>query len=479
MASHSKHFPFLLLSVLATAIVGKLFVSKKNIEFDELLIRNAISLPRYAAREGRTCDNCHTDPTDWKNPELSQRKCNLSCLTCHVNPSGGGLRNVVGRFYSQATLPAMFASHRGYKDSERHLISHLESLDEPRRNRLPDPAFGNPVGGSSLMAYDRHRYAGLNANPLLQLGIDLRLAGWFAAGAPLFFPMQLDTYAALHPISHLTLYANGGVLGKAKGFGPTLRQEVPFMIKDLFLMLHELPYMMYLRVGRFIPYFGTFVDDHTSPIRRDFELDHGQVNSRVTGLEIGLAPNYPYLHVAVSLPSRSDAPSPVDPEHEQLTPFFGVSGWSFAASGGWRDLGWQVGTSVMVRERRLIDGGNTQAVSLQWSFNPWYWLDALPITYMGEIAFGQKQRPYDGSYATHLALFHEIDYLAFNGINLSIKYDLSDPDRDVMQDHSHRFTLGTELFVLPNVSLSAYVRMRKGAIGEMASDGFFMLHSWY
>ena len=201
------------------------------------------------------------------------------------------------------------------------------------------------------MSWDQGRYAGLKANPLLSFGIDARLALWNNEGRYLFFPMQLDTYVALHPVRHVTAYVNAGVLAKSKGFAATFERRPPYMVKDAFLMVHELPYMLYVRAGRFIPPFGTFLDDHTSPIRRQVELDQGIQNSRVTGVEVGLAPNYPYFHLTLFRPNQRDDFASGD------APFFGVSGWGAMIALGWRDLGWQLGVSGMTRTRELADGG--------------------------------------------------------------------------------------------------------------------------
>ena len=96
----------------------------------------AWALPLYTAREGRTCDNCHTLPNTWKNPEeIKDRKCTMSCSVCHIDPSGGGLRNVSGRFYGQSTLPGLLASHRGYKDTVRFLAPGLRALETPAQER--------------------------------------------------------------------------------------------------------------------------------------------------------------------------------------------------------------------------------------------------------------------------------------------------------------------------------------------------------
>jgi len=46
----------------------------------------ALALPQYAAQAGRTCDSCHILP-DWDTPAFANRKRNMSCQTCHVDPA--------------------------------------------------------------------------------------------------------------------------------------------------------------------------------------------------------------------------------------------------------------------------------------------------------------------------------------------------------------------------------------------------------
>jgi hypothetical protein len=461
------------------------------------LTPRAGALPLYTARAGRTCDNCHTDPTGWKNPELKKRKCNMSCSGCHINPSGGGLRTVSGRFYGQATLPMFGASHRPFKDWQRHMIH--AAAEKTRKNRIPDPAWGTAPGGPAAMAYDQERYAGLHADPLVWVGIDARTALWVAKKMALFFPMQLDTYLAVRPYRHLTAYVSGGVLAKSQGyvttFGLGCRPEepnadcysrsrsTPFMVKDTFLMLHQLPYMSYVRAGRFEPPFGLMLPDHTIPTRRHFELDHGILHSRVTGVEVGLAPNYPYFQLAFFRPNRQDRFTD-DPERtspDELPPFFGVSGWGSAASFGWRDLGYQFGLSAMVRQREHSDGGDTQSLSFNVGFNPWYYLDWLPLTYTAELAFGSRQRVGSGAFTGQIALVQELDYLAFNGLNFRLRHDYADFDVEVRGDHINRLALGFDLIALPGLGLSGESRLTLAGEdpGSVEIDGIFYLRAWY
>jgi predicted CXXCH cytochrome family protein len=474
------------------------------------IISEARALPLYSARAGRMCDNCHTDPTGWKNPELVRRKCNLSCLGCHVNPTGGGLRTVSGRFYGQTTLPMFLASHRPAEDQTRHLMKFMASKE--RRNRVGELAFGKPPLKPSSMAFDESRYANLRADPLITLGFDARIAAWFAEGAATVFPMQSDLHVALHPLPYLTAYATAGVIGKSQGypetFGIGCRPNDPqadcvsrarktfFMVKDAFVMTHQFPLMSYARIGRFLPPFGTMHEDHTLPTRRDFELDHGSLHSRVFGAEIGMAPNYPYFHLAFFRPNRldrfPDSPEASDAESspDELPSFTGVRGWGLATSFGWRDLGYSVGFSGMLKRRGLSDGGNTSSLAINWSVNPAYFREWLPLTYLGEFVIGGRLRLTSGRQTSHLAQMHELDYLAFNGINFRFRYSYSDYDMEVEGDDHHRFELGADLTILPGVALSAFVRFQLNKGVEAADgrsvhwlpatvDGIVYLRGWY
>ena len=460
----------------------------------------AEATPLYTARSGRACDNCHTDPSKWKNPKLAWRKCNLSCGTCHLSPTGGGLRNVSGRFYGQATLPMLGASHRPYKDWNRHVM-RLTDYPKNRKNRKGELAFGKAPGGPARMAFDQDRYAGLNADPVLQAGIDMRLGLWFpvvGSTSALFFPMQLDLHLAIHPYRHITLVGTWGVLGKSQGawatYGLGCRPEDPdatchsrardtfFMVKDFYAMLHHLPMAAYARVGRFIPPFGLMFDDHTLATRRMMELDGGILHSRVTGVEIGLAPNYPYAHLAVFKPNPRDAfvenPDTVSPD--ELPPIMGVDGWGAALSAGWRDLGFQIGASGMIRRRELGTGGNTASMAISFGVNPWYYLDWLPLTYLGEVVAGTRQRP-SGETTWQVGMVHELSYLAFNGINFRLRYDHGDPDAEVKGDDYDRFSVGYDLYFLPGLGLTGMLRTQVNGTegGSVTADYFMYLRGWY
>ncbi len=476
-----------------------------------LACQTAWGTPLYMARSGRTCDNCHSLPNTWYNPDDTKlRKCTLSCSSCHVDPSGGGLRNVSGRYFSEATLP-MFSSlkrplqdvPRDLEDSVRRwLSSDAETLGAPSSqpssapgsqpasgpavaaDRQVDPrpagsppatdgpAFGEPWGEPGEMAWLSGRYLNLRARPFLLLGGDGRLAYW--QQGPLFFPMQADIYAAVQPTNHVTLSGTVGARGRSKGFQATVEEpEINagnrFQIKDLWLMTHEFPWLAYGRVGRFSPAFGTRISDHTAPVRRAFGVSQENPDNRVLGAEVGFTANYPYANASVF--------APVVPG--DANPLATAPGWGGVVSAGWRDLGWSLGASAMLRRREEELGGDTADVSLQWSWNPWFYWGELPVTYLGEVALGQIQRPYSGRATSQVAWYHRLSWLPFNGLTLDLRYDFWDPDTEVIEDEMFRPGVGAEWVIWSGLALRADARYGLPAGGEGRSDLFVHLHGWF
>lgn len=474
-----------------------------------LVAGTALALPMYGARSGRTCDNCHSLPNTWYDPpDTLDRKCTLSCVGCHVDPNGGGLRTVSGRYFGDTTLPMFRSTARPLADQPRDVwdlftgdpadrvapssqpvevptsgpTRPTEGHNEDPRGPGAPPAdqgwlsFGKPLGhGSSHMAWLDGRYGDLSADPLLQLGADLRFGYWSAG--PLFFPMQLDLHAALHPVEHLTVAGTFGARGRTRSLtfdpGAAPDAEQPRLgVRELYVMTHEYIALGHLRAGRFMPAFGTRVADHTAFIRRPFGMSMEDPANRVIGVEAGFAANYPHLTASVFKPADGADPNP----------FATNDGWGAAVDGGWRDLAWQLGGSAMMRRRPLATGGDTTDLALHWAYNPWRHFDDVPLTYLGEVVYGFFQRPYSGKQTTRLAWYHQLAWHPFNGIVMRLRYDSLDPDGEVKDDVRHRPGLGLDWHVIPGLTVGADGRVGLGSDfrpGEEAADVFVQIHGWF
>lgn len=461
--------------------------------------REAAALPMYAQRSGRTCGNCHISPTyedehGWNNPELAARKCNMSCLSCHVNPTGGGLRNTSGRYYGQSTLSMFPLQERSYSDYSREIVpqSLIRAVRENFRwapdgragRRIPSSrqeveagvgtgqrggiaAFGNPLfGGGEYSLWDG-RYGDLIADPLLQIGGDLRFAYFSPSGT--LFPMQADLHAAIQPIEHLTAMGTVAARGRAGGVDATVSQKrTPAFVRNAFLMVHELPFMAYAKAGLFLPPFGTYIDDHTSYVRDYFEMDVSQSEDRVLGVEIGAAPNYPFASVALF---RNFAP-PGAPEETD-------AGWGASANLGWRDLGFSLTAHGMVKRRDLEARGDLEAAGVGWGLNPFYWSNAIPLTYMGELTVGRHQRPITGDTTAFFASYHEVWITIANGFSVRLKYDVGDRDLTADGELEHRFSGALDVSPYPGFTLVAQARALLTEGAAPSADLFIHAHLWF
>jgi hypothetical protein len=448
---------------------------------------DVFALPQYAAQAGRACDSCHILP-DWDEPKPSERKRNMSCQTCHVDPAGGGMRTTAGRYYGRATLPMIATSPRPMDDWDRNLFGRRDKATPydgylpvgpanfeaatAYRDSLHDKwAWGMPKGDTRHGPF-AGRYGLLNPDPILRFGFDIRFAT-LVSKQTLMFPMQLDIATALHPAHHVTALMNIGARGRASGYSDTIDDSHTPYFRELFAMTNEWPYQAYAKAGRFVPSFGLRLDDHTNRIRREFELDGSLPESRVLGAEIGAVASYPFLQASYfKLKSKFEEPDAWD--------IFDVDeGWGTALNLGWRDFGWSAGASVLVRKRPLDEGGNTATYALYGSFNPWYYALKIPITLQGEVDIGSFQRA-SGFEGDKLIWYAEADWLARNGLNFLVAYDWADPDREVIDDESGRIALGAQIVIYPGVTLDGRIRYLSVATpAGSEADLFMQVHFWF
>ena len=172
----------------------------------------------------------------------------LDCRACHINPTGGGMRNAHGREFS----------------IERLLIQEKTAMVE------------KAVGAAQI-------------NPYFSIGTDLRFAYLKkevegGINQDRFFPMQADLYVAFTPTEQLTFYYQDGVEASES--------------RETFLLLQRLPFNSHVKAGRFIPPYGLKLDDHTSFIRD--KLGFGAPSfGQDAGLEIGFGERHWFGNAAV------------------------------------------------------------------------------------------------------------------------------------------------------------------------------------
>ena len=182
----------------------------------------AHALPLYASREGKTC------------------------IACHYDPNGGGMRNDFGFLYGK---------NRHGLDTE---TKWAKVTVDPRLNDWV------AIGVDTRLLY-----------------IASHLKGGPTVAQSSFLPMQGQLNVAITPHDNLTVVMSRGISTDSNDY----------LARELYGLIHDLPHDLYAQLGRFRLPFGLRQDDHTSYLRAQFLPYNSQEDD--AGIEIGAAgPRY-------------------------------------------------------------------------------------------------------------------------------------------------------------------------------------------
>lgn len=344
-----------------------------------LVTSAASALPRFGEREG------------------------LPCISCHINPSGGGMRNRFGRYdYAPMKLP-MFT------------MRNVAPLDVDIGDTL---AFG----ADSRTAY-------LDVRP--PAGTDTRT----------IFQMQADFYLAARLYKGLTLYYNQGAWGSFEAMG-IWQQD-----------LGRPEFSYYVKVGRFMPTYGLRLENHNVYTRQDIGFGP---RDRDQGAELGVYLGPVLLQASVL--NGNPGELQIDDNHEkaligraEVRHRFGKLHMSAGGSIFSNEAGASTSTGGVT-----VDG-RTQM--LKWG--P-HWGAAIGrFAYLGE-AHVVKNEPFPGNTQGHKAhsfqSYQELDVLLVKGLELNLSYEFKDPDLDRRNGTLSRVGGGLEFYPLPYVELKTLFR---------------------
>ena len=205
---------------------------------------DSLALPQLAARLGSTMVQEHRHAQ-------SDSLITFDCRACHVNPTGGGMRNAHGRQFSIEQLPMTGDLARMQKAVDAAQLTDFLSIGTDIRFAY---LLSNEEGGSNEQS---------------------------------FFPMQADLYLAFTPFEHVTLYYQDGVEERGNNAS-----------RETFVLFESPRYNSHLKLGRFIPPYGLKLADHTSFIRE--ALGFGAPSfGQDGGLEIGFGSHHAFANFAV------------------------------------------------------------------------------------------------------------------------------------------------------------------------------------
>ena len=328
-----------------------------------------------------------------------------SCIACHVNPTGSGLRNSYGNdVMALEELPLERWLDKGNENWDGYISDHLQ------------------IGGD-------FRLQGVQYNET----DSIRKSA--------FFPMQADIY------SYLKLNNNAGIFTKIGMKGSSS------LSTEYWALLSNLPQNAWLRIGRTLPNYGLRVDDHTSFIRggnlhRTSVLD-------IDGLDIeeGLifAPSLLYSPPAIL---------------ELGVPMFGGLQWTSSISTDVLNNGSEELNNLTTQFNYI--GNINDNIAYMGGFS-YMQQDKFAMTGIsGGLSFGDFTWTFEADQAenwiegnTSLALYDEIVWEIIQGIHLMGKYDYFDPKTDWQTGSISRYTFGAEIYPLNIMEIKLQARFNQ------------------
>jgi hypothetical protein len=348
-----------------------------------LMISTGLSLPRFASRQG------------------------FRCQSCHLNPSGGGMRQTFGVKYGREQLPVPTWSEALELDDFSTKLSDFVS-----------------VGADFRTLYYYVETGGTNSNA--------------------FWQMQGDMYMNFLISKKVVMYLDKGLYSGFEVFG----------------LLSVLPANGFIKVGKFVPNYGTKLDDHRTFIREKtgFSPEFGRPER--TGAEIGFAPGPVQLTAGLynsvdgfggttndkALLGRMDYLLKLGEETH-----FSIAGNVFR-----REEPTQLKTTLLGGLGALSHGN---------------------VTLMGEVDVIKKDSL--GTKTNGLVVYGELDVVVTPGVDLKFGYDFYDPDTDVKSGTQKRYTVGMEFFPLSGVEVRPLYRINSEEPVSIRNNEFHLLIHFY
>jgi len=347
----------------------------------------ALSLPRFASRTG------------------------LKCQSCHVDPSGGEMRQTFGVQYGREELPVPEWSKGSEMTDFSNVITNILGVGADFRT----------------IYYNRKLSDSTHSDGLFQ--------------------MQGDLYVNLRIAPKVFLYLNLNK-GVSSGF-------------DVYALMNVLPASGHLKIGRFIPDYGTHLDDHTAYVRQYTKLSPEFDIVERTGLEAGVAPGAFTITGGI---------------------YNADEGGGIPSTNNKALLGRAEGMFKLSENMFLGLGGNVfdtktgnPGISTQY-YGGFGSFSLGNFTLLGEADW-IKTSP-SGTSTTALATYAEADYVVTPGVDVTLSYDFYDEDVNYKTGSKSRYSIGVQFFPVGGVEIRPMYRLLTQQNPDIGTLGEFdlMLH---
>lgn len=329
-------------------------------------IKDSFSYPRFAAYTGD------------------------KCMDCHVDPTGGTMRNGGGIAYAKNNLSMdMFKKIAGKTQFSPKITDAISVGGDVRVAQVDDQ-----VEGSS------------NFNS--------------------FLAMQGDLYVNAELNKILNVFVTSG-----------MDIPDPYDVRyEVYGMMSNLPANTYFKVGLFKPDYGLKIVEHRAYQRK--YLWNTPYNTN-TGFELGISPEWFNMNIGLYNPMNQDF---LDGDPHKM--FVGNTDFNFAFNK--LNFNLNVGGSFFNNPHNASDSAFTTTITaVNQGFGGYTRLGFLKrIALLGEIDFQQ----YTSDFPMLRSMFGyaELNVIIVKGIEIRSQYEYYDKNRDITGDHIQRISGGIGLF---------------------------------
>jgi len=359
-------------------------------------------------------------------PKFATRQ-GAKCQSCHINPTGKGMRSTFGSTYGREELP---------------MPSYKEATDIEEFS----PAL----------------------NDFFTIGMDYRTLFFYEPkkNESSFFQMQGDLYFDLRLNKKFRIYIDKGLYSGFEVFG----------------LAKVLPLDGYIKVGKFIPAYGLKIDDHNAFIRGGqygggefasvFPLGYPNglrfgERSEDTGLEFGFTPSIFSLNIGVFNGTPGGGLN-------------GVSGEKTKAIVVRGDMNIQTDIANAIIGGSLYKQPNATLPGKTQFFGGFGIVSfANNLTLSAEVDYATTFNGTLNKEVTGLMSFTELSYIVFQGIDLKVAYENYDPDSKLANGSFSTITVGAEFFPFTGVEVRPVYRFNQEKPKEISNDEFLLLFHFY
>lgn len=276
-----------------------------------------------------------------------------------------------------------------------------------------------------------------------------------------FWQMQGNLYVDFRLAKRVSMYLKKSLYDNVGGQGEF----------EVFGLLNLLPANGYLKIGKFVPNFGTKLDDHRTLIRdkTGFSPERKPGHVELTGLEAAVSPGP--LTISGGLYNANDN--------------FGAGTLNDKAVLGRVEGMFKLSESVNLSlggnafRGRPLDAGKT--TTLYGGFGSF---SAGNMTVFGEADLIKGN--YDAGIGAPITgtdgivTYVEADYVVTPGLDLKVAYDYYDPDTDLKTGSFSRYSFGFEFFPFSGMEVRPLYRLNRESPTDVKNDEFdFLIHFYW